>query len=108
MTAMDERLQQTQDRLKAQFTAMETALSSSQNQQQWLAGQIAGLARQGQLVATAVAVAGIESTEQRSIVIVHAARHHAGTVAERAFHPELRRNGFPDKRHGTEKLEGIH
>jgi flagellar hook-associated protein 2 len=40
---MDVRLAATQQRLKAQFTAMETALSSSQSQQQWLAGQIAGL-----------------------------------------------------------------
>jgi flagellar hook-associated protein 2 len=43
MTAMDTRLAAREQRLKAQFTAMETALSSSQNQQQWLAGQIAGL-----------------------------------------------------------------
>jgi flagellar hook-associated protein 2 len=43
MAAMDERLSQREQRLKAQFTAMETALSSSQNQMQWLAGQIAGL-----------------------------------------------------------------
>jgi flagellar hook-associated protein 2 len=43
MSSMDVRLAATQQRLKAQFTAMETALSSSQSQQQWLAGQIAGL-----------------------------------------------------------------
>ncbi len=40
---MDDNLQQTQQRLQAQFAAMETALSSSQSQQQWLMGEISGL-----------------------------------------------------------------
>jgi flagellar hook-associated protein 2 len=40
---MDLLLQNKQDTLKAQFTAMETALQQSQAQGQWLAGQIAGL-----------------------------------------------------------------
>lgn len=40
---MDVTLQQKQDALKRQFTAMETAMSQSQSQGQWLAGQIAGL-----------------------------------------------------------------
>ena len=40
---MDVLLQKKQDTLKAQFTAMETALQQSQAQGQWLAGQLAGL-----------------------------------------------------------------
>ena len=40
---MDVMLQQKQDMLKQQFTAMETAIAQSQSQGQWLAGQIAGL-----------------------------------------------------------------
>ena len=40
---MDELLQKKQDMLKQQFAAMETALSQSQAQGQWLAGQLAGL-----------------------------------------------------------------
>ncbi len=40
---MQDRLDQTQQRLQAQFTAMETALSQSQAQQQWLTGQINSL-----------------------------------------------------------------
>ncbi len=39
----DQRLALKQQTLQAQFTAMETALSQSQSQGQWLAGQIAGL-----------------------------------------------------------------
>src|SRR4051812_19889698 len=41
---MDVLLQKKQDTLKAQFTAMETALQQSQAQGQWLAGQLAALA----------------------------------------------------------------
>ncbi|HKN93319.1 MAG TPA: flagellar filament capping protein FliD [Thermoleophilaceae bacterium] len=44
---MDDNLQQTQQRLQAQFAAMETALSSSQSQQQWLMGEISGLSANG-------------------------------------------------------------
>jgi flagellar hook-associated protein 2 len=40
---MDVLLQQKQDTLKSQFTAMETALQASQSQGQWLSGQIAAL-----------------------------------------------------------------
>ncbi|HET8672037.1 MAG TPA: flagellar filament capping protein FliD [Thermoleophilaceae bacterium] len=39
----DQRLSDQQDRLKAQFAAMESAMSQSQTTQSWLAGQIAGL-----------------------------------------------------------------
>lgn len=39
----DQRLSDQQDRLKAQFAAMESALSQSQTTQSWLTGQIAGL-----------------------------------------------------------------
>jgi flagellar hook-associated protein 2 len=42
----DQRLSDQQDRLKAQFSAMESALSKSQTTQSWLTSQIAGL-RQG-------------------------------------------------------------
>jgi flagellar hook-associated protein 2 len=42
----DQRLSDQQDRLKAQFSAMESALSKSQSTQSWLTSQIAGL-RQG-------------------------------------------------------------
>jgi flagellar hook-associated protein 2 len=41
IAAMDVSLKQKQDTLKAQFTAMETALQASQAQGQWLTGQIA-------------------------------------------------------------------
>jgi flagellar hook-associated protein 2 len=43
VTATNQRLDQTEARLKAQFAAMETALQTSQSQQAWLEGQIAGL-----------------------------------------------------------------
>jgi flagellar hook-associated protein 2 len=43
LAAMDIMLQQKQDLLKKQFTAMETAMSKSQSQGQWLTGQIASL-----------------------------------------------------------------
>jgi flagellar hook-associated protein 2 len=43
VTSTNQRLSQTETRLKAQFTAMETALQNSQSQQAWLAGQIASL-----------------------------------------------------------------
>jgi flagellar hook-associated protein 2 len=45
IASMDVLLQKKQDTLKAQFTAMETALQQSQAQGQWLAGQLAGLAK---------------------------------------------------------------
>jgi flagellar hook-associated protein 2 len=41
----DTRLSDMQDRLKAQFSAMELALSQNQTQGQWLAGQIASLSK---------------------------------------------------------------
>jgi len=43
----DQRLSDQQDRLKAQFAAMESALSQSQTTQSWLTGQIAGLQANG-------------------------------------------------------------
>jgi flagellar hook-associated protein 2 len=43
VTATNQRLDQTEARLKAQFAAMETALQNSQSQQAWLEGQIASL-----------------------------------------------------------------
>jgi flagellar hook-associated protein 2 len=43
IAAMDVLLKKKQDTLKAQFTAMETALQASQAQGQWLSGQIAQL-----------------------------------------------------------------
>ncbi len=43
VTATNQRLDQTQARLKAQFAAMETALNNAQSQQAWLTGQIASL-----------------------------------------------------------------
>ena len=43
VTATNDRLSQTEARLKAQFAAMETAMQTSQSQQAWLDGQIAGL-----------------------------------------------------------------
>ena len=39
----DQRLSAQQDRLKAQFAAMESALSKSQTTQSWLTSQVAGL-----------------------------------------------------------------
>lgn len=43
MATMDQRLALREQTLRAQFTAMETALSQSQAQGQWLTGQLAGL-----------------------------------------------------------------
>jgi len=43
MTQMDARLKLKEERLRKQFTAMETALSSTQSTTSWLNGQIAGL-----------------------------------------------------------------
>lgn len=43
MADMDARLKLKEARLKAQFTALETAMSKSQSQGQWLAGQLASL-----------------------------------------------------------------
>ncbi len=40
---MNERMDATQARLKAQFAAMEQAMAQSQTQQAWLSGQLAGL-----------------------------------------------------------------
>jgi flagellar hook-associated protein 2 len=40
---LNDRMKTTQERLKAQFTAMETALNNSQTQQAWLTSQIATL-----------------------------------------------------------------
>lgn len=44
---LNQRMEAQQERLKAQFAAMETALSTSQSQSQWLAGQIASLPTYG-------------------------------------------------------------
>jgi flagellar capping protein FliD len=43
MTAEDARLAAKETRLKMQFAAMESALSTAQSQQAWLSGQIAKL-----------------------------------------------------------------
>jgi flagellar hook-associated protein 2 len=43
VTATNQRLDQTEARLKAQFAAMETAMQNSQSQQSWLDGQITAL-----------------------------------------------------------------
>ena len=43
ITKMQERMKTTEARLKAQFTAMETALNNSQTQQAWLTSQISSL-----------------------------------------------------------------
>jgi len=40
---LNDRMKTTQERLKAQFTAMETALNQSQTQQAWLTSQISSL-----------------------------------------------------------------
>jgi flagellar hook-associated protein 2 len=45
MADMDDRLKLKEQTLRAQFTAMETALSQSQTQGQWLSGQLASLQR---------------------------------------------------------------
>jgi flagellar hook-associated protein 2 len=45
LVATNERLDQTEKRLKAQFAAMETAMQSSQSQQAWLTGQLDALNR---------------------------------------------------------------
>jgi flagellar hook-associated protein 2 len=43
MTALEERLLLKEERLHAQYSAMETALAKSKNESEWLAGQLAGL-----------------------------------------------------------------
>lgn len=43
MAAMDERLSLREQALRAQFTALETAMSQSQSQSAWLSGQLASL-----------------------------------------------------------------
>ena len=43
MTRMDTRLEAKEKRLKAQFAAMEAAMSNSQTQLAWLQGQLSGL-----------------------------------------------------------------
>lgn len=43
MASLDTRLETREARLRAQFTALETMLSQSQSQGQWLSGQLAGL-----------------------------------------------------------------
>ena len=45
--AMDRRLKLKEERLRAQFTDMETALGQSQSSMSWLSGQISGLASWG-------------------------------------------------------------
>ena len=43
MTKLEERLTVREERLHAQFSAMEVALAKSKSEQEWLAGQLAGL-----------------------------------------------------------------
>jgi len=43
MADMDDRLALKETSLRAQFTAMETALAQSQTQSSWLSGQLASL-----------------------------------------------------------------
>ncbi|MBS1677410.1 MAG: flagellar filament capping protein FliD [Actinobacteria bacterium] len=43
MTALEERLTRREERLHAQFAAMEVALSKSKSESEWLAGQLKGL-----------------------------------------------------------------
>jgi flagellar hook-associated protein 2 len=43
MTKLEERLTLREERLHAQFSAMEVALAKSKSEQEWLAGQLAGL-----------------------------------------------------------------
>ena len=45
LTRLNTRLDAREKRLKAQFTAMETAMQNSQSQQAWLSGQINALDR---------------------------------------------------------------
>ena len=43
MTALEERLTLREERLKAEFTAMETALTKSNGEAEWLKSELAGL-----------------------------------------------------------------
>lgn len=43
MTTLNARLQQREERLQAQFAALETVLSQSKSQSEWLSGQLAQL-----------------------------------------------------------------
>src|SRR5262249_54166407 len=54
-----------------------------------LGGEVARVARQRLLVPAAVAVALVEALEQGGVVVVQAARHHAGAVAQRAGRAHL-------------------
>src|SRR5438445_7928532 len=51
--------------------------------------QIARVARQRHLVATAFAVAAVHFADERRIVIVYAARHGALAIAQRTGHAQL-------------------
>src|SRR5437879_1947432 len=59
--------------------------------------EIAGFERQIHFAAAAITTAVIELGEQGSKVIVHAARHDAITVAERAGDAKLGGDGFTNK-----------
>src|SRR5262249_32056940 len=49
------------------------------------------------LMAAAVAMGLAQIGQQRGIIIVHAARHHAPAIAQRARHAELGDNGLANK-----------
>src|SRR5262249_23755593 len=59
--------------------------------------QVAGFARQTQLVAAAVALAQVELAQQRRIVIVDTPGHHPLSIAQRTGHAKLRGDGFANK-----------
>lgn len=60
--------------------------------------EVAGIAWQWQLVAATIAAPGVQSSQERGIMVVHAPRHHASPVAQRTGHAELSGNRFPNKR----------
>src|SRR5262245_34217739 len=52
-------------------------------------GQVAGVPRQGQLIAAAVTLAGVMLANQRRKVVVEGTRHHAGPLAKGAVNRQL-------------------
>ncbi len=59
--------------------------------------EIAGVQRQVQRVAAAVAAPRAEAIQQRGVVVVQASRHHSLAVTQRTGDAELGRDGLADE-----------
>jgi hypothetical protein len=63
-----------------------------------LGGEVARFARQRQLIATPLAVAAIELTQQPRVMIMNPTGDDSFAIAQGASHAELSSNGFPNER----------